>query len=200
MPTEGPIEHRASKRAPSALAHLRPSISTQRRREPGRSPGQLRRGSGTKCHGSGDRCTTNAPQQPQDLVTAELSAWTFWSFVGEFSLLRRHGAAAESGAGSGHTAAAFTQVTGCTACSGRSLRTHRSAAFQSSAVGDHAAAWMDGHLRHAVDRLASMRARRAAAARAVRSAGTASPRPKYISSGVWPRNAEWGSTVLCSWT
>jgi hypothetical protein len=34
----------------------------------------------------------------------------------------------------------------------------------------------------------------------VRSAGTASPRPKYISSGVCPRNAEWGSTRLCSWT
>ena len=42
--------------------------------------------------------------------------------------------------------------------------------------------------------------RRAAAARAVRSAGTASPVPKYISSGVCPRNAECGSTRLCSST
>jgi hypothetical protein len=34
------------------------------------------------------------------------------------------------------------------------------------------------------DRLASPRARRAAAARDIKSAGTASPVPKYISSGV----------------
>ena len=69
-----------------------------------------------------------------------------------------------------------------------------------SAVGVHAAASIDGHVPHAADRLASARARRAAAARAVRAAGTASPVPKYISSGVCPRNAEWGSTRLCSWT
>ena len=69
-----------------------------------------------------------------------------------------------------------------------------------SAVGDHAAASIDGHVRQAADRLASTRARRAAATRVVRSAGTASPVPKYISSGVCPRNAEWGSTRLCSWT
>ena len=59
---------------------------------------------------------------------------------------------------------------------------------------------MDGQFPQAADRFASMRARRAAAARAVRSAGTASPLPKYISSGVCPRNAECGSTRLCSWT
>ena len=41
---------------------------------------------------------------------------------------------------------------------------------------------------------------RTAAARAVRSAGTASPVPKYISSGVCPRHAECGSTRLCSST
>jgi hypothetical protein len=52
----------------------------------------------------------------------------------------------------------------------------------------------------AVDRLASMRVRRAAAARDVRSAGTASPVPQYLSSGVWPRNAECGRTRLCSST
>ena len=69
-----------------------------------------------------------------------------------------------------------------------------------SAVGDQAAASIDGHVPQAADRLASTRARRAAAARDVRSAGTASPVPKYISSGVCPRNAEWGSTRLCSWT
>jgi hypothetical protein len=69
-----------------------------------------------------------------------------------------------------------------------------------SAVGDQAAAWIAEHVPQAADRLASTRARRAAAARDVRSAGTASPVPKYISSGVCPRNAEWGSTRLCSWT
>ena len=50
---------------------------------------------------------------------------------------------------------------------------------------------------HEADRLTSPRSRRAAAARAVRSAGAASPVPQYISSGVWPRNAECGSTRLC---
>jgi hypothetical protein len=54
-------------------------------------------------------------------------------------------------------------------------------------VGDHAAAAMDGHFPQAADRLASTPARRAVAARAARSAGTASPVPKYISSGVCPR-------------
>ena len=69
-----------------------------------------------------------------------------------------------------------------------------------SAFDGHAAALSDGHVPQAADRLASTRARRAATARDVRSAGTASAVPKYISSGVWPRNAEWGSTRLCSWT
>jgi len=48
---------------------------------------------------------------------------------------------------------------------------------QTSAPGDYAAASLDGHVPHAADRFASMRTRRAAAARAVRSAGTASPVP-----------------------
>jgi hypothetical protein len=69
-----------------------------------------------------------------------------------------------------------------------------------SAVGDQAAASIDGHVPQAADRLASTRARRAAAARDLRSAGTAFPVPKYISSGVCPRNAECGSTRLCSST
>ncbi len=69
-----------------------------------------------------------------------------------------------------------------------------------SAPHGHAAASTDGHVSHDTDRLASARVRRAAAARDIRSAGTASPVPKYISSGVCPRNAEWGSTRLCSWT
>ena len=69
-----------------------------------------------------------------------------------------------------------------------------------SPVGDQAAASIEGHMPQAADRFASTRARRAAPARAVRSAGTASPVPKYISSRVCPRNAESGSTRLCSWT
>jgi len=42
----------------------------------------------------------------------------------------------------------------------------------------------EGHISHDADRLVSTRVRRAAAARDCRSAGTASPVPKYISSGV----------------
>ena len=69
-----------------------------------------------------------------------------------------------------------------------------------SAVGGHATVSSDGHVSQAADLLASARARRAAAAPDVRSAGTVSPEPKYISSGVCPRNAECGSTRLCSST
>src|SRR5712692_2498133 len=69
-----------------------------------------------------------------------------------------------------------------------------------SALHGHAAASTDGHVSHDADRFASPRVRRAAAARDLRSAGTASPVPKYISSGVCPRNAECGSTRLCSST
>ena len=65
-----------------------------------------------------------------------------------------------------------------------------------AALHGHAVA-TDGQASHDADRLASIRVRRAAAASDVRSAGTASPVPKYISSGVCPRNAECGSTRLC---
>ena len=47
-----------------------------------------------------------------------------------------------------------------------------------SALGGHAAASTFGHVWQAADRLASTRARRAAAARDVRFAGTPSPVPK----------------------
>ena len=53
-----------------------------------------------------------------------------------------------------------------------------------SGLHGHAAASTDGHVPQAADRLASTRARRAAAARGIMCAGTASPVPKYISSGV----------------
>ena len=49
-------------------------------------------------------------------------------------------------------------------------------------------------------RFAVMRASRAACRASASSSGTASPVPKYISSGVWPRKAEWGRRELCSTT
>ena len=70
--------------------------------------------------------------------------------------------------------------------------------FVASTSNDgQAAASTDGHVAHDAERLASPRARRAAAARDAKSAGIASPVPKYISSGVCPRNAECGSTRFC---
>jgi len=48
----------------------------------------------------------------------------------------------------------------------------------------HAAGSSDGHVWQVADRLASARARRAAAPPDVRAAGTPAPVPKYISSGV----------------
>jgi hypothetical protein len=99
-----------------------------------------------------------------------------------------------------HTVLPSTRATARSACPGQSPPGARARGFRWSAVGDQAAASMDGHLPQAADRLASTRARRVAAARAVRSAGTACPLPRYISSGVCPRNAECGSTPLCSWT
>ena len=54
--------------------------------------------------------------------------------------------------------------------------------------------------RHRAARLTSSRLRRASCFAAASSSGTPAPVPKYISSGVWPRNAEWGRRVLCSST
>src|SRR5208283_2325708 len=48
--------------------------------------------------------------------------------------------------------------------------------------------------------LVFMRASRARACAVARLAGTFSPRPKYISSGVWPAKAACGTTVLYCWT
>ena len=53
---------------------------------------------------------------------------------------------------------------------------------------------------HTAHRFARLEARRSSRARALRSAswsGTWAPVPKYISSGVWPRNAECGMCALC---
>jgi hypothetical protein len=92
----------------------------------------------------------------------------------------------EGGADLGHASARLLGRPRDPLVPGRRLQTHAPAGSCWSAVGDHAAASMDGHVPQAADRLASARARRAAAAPAVRSAGTASPLPKYISSGVCP--------------
>jgi hypothetical protein len=83
---------------------------------------------------------------------------------------------------------------------GDRLEAHELAIATAISSPDYAAALSDGHVSQDMDRLAATRARRAAAARDLRSAGTVSPVPKYISSGVCPRNAECGSTWLCSWT
>ena len=56
------------------------------------------------------------------------------------------------------------------------------------------------HTRHDRARFTANRRARASFLLASRSRGTCSPRPKYISSGVWPRNAECGSWLLCSVT
>ena len=69
-----------------------------------------------------------------------------------------------------------------------------------TALRGQAAASAAGHSAQTVDRLSSTRAVRATVAPARKSAGTASPVPRYISSGVWPRNAECGNTWLCSST
>jgi len=112
-------------------------------------------------------------------MLAELSSRTFWNFVREFSSFQAAlGGYGRAALRSGHGSVGSTQVTKRVLVPGIPLRTHAPAGFRSSAVRDHAAALMDGHLPHAADRLASMRARRAAAASAVRSAGTASPPPK----------------------
>ena len=123
---------------------------------------------------------------------------TFWSFAGE--LLRRSG-----GKGGSRRAALIFGHASDRLAGDRGTRLFRAVASRRTAprvpaVGDQAAASMDGHVPQVADGLASARALRAATAGAVRSAGTASPLPKYISSGVCPRNTEWGSTRLCSWT
>ena len=56
------------------------------------------------------------------------------------------------------------------------------------------------HTRHDLSRFAARRLARASVLLASSSLGMPSPMPKYISSGVWPRNAECGSRVLCSST
>jgi hypothetical protein len=132
---------------------------------------------------------------------AELSARTFCTFAREFSSISGKGRPRENDADPDTVLPVYS--------SDRAIRSSEAVAPDEWARGTrgrkavrpgHAAASTDGHVAHDADRLASPRVRRAAAARAVRSVGTASPVPKYISSGVCPRNAECGRTRLCSST
>ena len=54
------------------------------------------------------------------------------------------------------------------------------------------------HTGHDLSRFTAIRAARASFLLETRSPGMSVPVPKYISSGVWPRNAECGRRVLCS--
>jgi hypothetical protein len=134
---------------------------------------------------------------------AELSSRTFWTLAREFSPFK-------AARGDRETARLIPDTvlplyswdrtrSGSPSVASRRTSARGPWSERWSAWG-HAAALRDGHVSQDVDRLAATRARRAAAARDLRSVGTASPVPKYISSGVCPRNAECGSTWLCSWT
>ena len=134
---------------------------------------------------------------------AGLFPWTFWSFAREFSpFTARDGDWAATL--SPDTVLPSIRPTATIQSVRPSLpeaRAYRAPWSKGpSTTGGHAAASSDGHVSHNADRFASPRARRAVAALDVRSADTASPVPKYISSGVCPRNAECGSTRLCSST
>ena len=56
----------------------------------------------------------------------------------------------------------------------------------------------DSHIGHEFFRLVSLRARRAAFRVVSSRLGMSFPVSKYISSGVWPQNAECERRVLCS--
>ena len=71
---------------------------------------------------------------------------------------------------------------------------------EAASSGDHAAASIAGHVTQAADWLASTRARRAAVARDIKSAGIVSPGAEIHLVRRLARNAEWGSTRLCSST
>lgn len=120
---------------------------------------------------------------------AELSPRTFCTFPREFPSIRRQGSAV------GHNSdprqgSVHLLVRRASRFSRHRLQTHGPVGSPSSeprsALHGHATASMKGHVSHDADRFASTRVRRAATARDVRSAGTASPVPKYISSGVCP--------------
>jgi hypothetical protein len=135
---------------------------------------------------------------------AELPPRTFCTFSREFSSFRQHRIANGRATLIPDTVPPSSLVRRGPRFSRLRLQTHgpvgSSWSEGRSALVGHAAASTDGHLSHDAVRLASTCVRRAAAARDIRSAGTASPVPKYISSGVCPRNAECGSTRLCSST
>src|SRR4029453_13771876 len=135
----------------------------------------------------------------------ELSSWTFCTFPRELSPFRRQGTATWQRPFDPRHGSAFALVRRAVPSSSRlRLQTHAPVGTpgseRRSAHRGHAAASTDGHVSHLAARFASRRVRRAAAARALRSAGTVPPVPKYFSAGVCPRNVECGSTRLCSST
>ena len=135
--------------------------------------------------------------------SAELSTRTFCTFRASSRHFRRQWRPRENDADPEHGSARLLGRPRDPLFRGRRLQTRGPrdpVVGRRSGRPGHAAASTDGQVAHDADRLASPRVRRAAAARAVRSVGTASPVPKYISSGVCPRNAECGRTRLCSST
>ena len=119
----------------------------------------------------------------------ELSSRTFWTLRRSSRHSRRHRASFNSASDPGHGSARLLGRPRDPLVRAVASR-HTGPRVPLVGFDDHAAASMDGHVRQAADRLASARSRRAAVARAVRSAGTASRVPKYMSSGVCPQNAE----------
>ena len=133
---------------------------------------------------------------------AELSPRTFCTFGREFSPFRQQEPTDEAATLiSDIVRPVYSGRPRCPILAAVASRRTRSAPSEGGlARSGQAAASLDGHVSQNADRFASRRDRRAAFARDARSAGTASPVPRYISSGVCPRNAECGSTQLCSWT
>jgi hypothetical protein len=116
---------------------------------------------------------------------AELSPQTFCTFPREFSSERRKGVGPRSdfvpepGSADLLVPRAIPRPPGCRP------RMYKPVAVRSDSRSTRPRT-AEGHISRHADRLASTRARRAAAARYRRFAGTASPLPKYISSGVCP--------------
>ena len=111
----------------------------------------------------------------------ELSPRTFWNFAREFLVIQSgKRLVRQSNADAGHGSAPDTRGD----CAIQAVASRRTAHESLWPEGGPLSVIMrpcrfDGHLPQAADRLASTRARRAAAARDVRSAGTASHVPRY---------------------
>ena len=91
---------------------------------------------------------------------------------------------------------------GLAAGSTRSVRAHPPAGSQATSPSPTfpAPRFPYAQTPHCRARFLVRRSSRAAVRAAASRSGRSSPRPKYISSGVCPWNAEWGMEVLCSST